>query len=728
MESERVRATAHYVWKDADTLGCGSFGMVFRGSSKEKGEPVAIKTLLMNRAAGKQVEEQHMREIQLLENIDHPNVVKFIAVEHEISSNGAPIGTKVLVLELADTTLHQELERPENMFGLRDEAFLLLLANVASGLNHLREVHHIMHRDLKPSNILKTVDASGKTLYKLCDFGGARTVINDEEPMYSLVGTVEYLHPTIHEGVIRGREKGYTASCDLWSIGVTLYQAATAKLPFCPTGGVRNNRLLMLQMTTRKPMGAISGSQTGDGMISWSEQLPVSTQLSEGLRPRVTAMLGGLMEARRTEQWSYERFFCEVAKLTRSPPIKLLLFDQARYLYVYETSSIDDFAVEFNRQLDAPIHEYFFWTDDKLQPLQTNAHLSELSSADHPFCFAVDTQCKMPTTLYLPRSRPKFEETDVVDLSGDVEVAKTLAGLAHFSSEETLTAAEMRTSALSTFSRIRAAFDAKSTEIERRIDESKKLWTAMRRQIDPIIKCSSLSEAVGRHLKQCQGSAETIRKELSAHEALFGQMKTQVMTLIVPCPPATVPREQLAARLARSTKTIDDAWMQFRKEKGLFAQSSLTVHELHWHRIAKERVKSESKVVIEVMKEEKSRLKQTIAQLAAPFKTVATALDKLNDRFLSEIQATAAMIDAFQDGIAQVVLEHFSDDHETLSLPAQTPAPVVRKPSAVLPSSAFQEPDINASMKDLLTEATQFREMTQQTAELMKSMLLQSAE
>jgi inhibitor of nuclear factor kappa-B kinase subunit epsilon len=56
---------------------------------------------------------------------------------------------------------------------------------------------------------------------------------------------VVFQHPAIHEGVIRGREQGYTASCDLWSIGVTLYQAAAGKLPFCPTGGARNNRLLM---------------------------------------------------------------------------------------------------------------------------------------------------------------------------------------------------------------------------------------------------------------------------------------------------------------------------------------------------------------------------------------------------------------------------------------------------------------------------------------------------
>lgn len=48
----------------------------------------------------------------------------------QIGSDGTSLGTKVLVLELADTTLQHELERPENMFGLRDDAFLLLLAHI----------------------------------------------------------------------------------------------------------------------------------------------------------------------------------------------------------------------------------------------------------------------------------------------------------------------------------------------------------------------------------------------------------------------------------------------------------------------------------------------------------------------------------------------------------------------------------------------------------------------
>lgn len=54
-----------------------------------------------------------------------------------------------------------------------------------------------------------------------------------------------FQHPRIHEGVIKGVELAYTASCDLWSIGATLYQAATAKLPFMPSRGARNDRLLM---------------------------------------------------------------------------------------------------------------------------------------------------------------------------------------------------------------------------------------------------------------------------------------------------------------------------------------------------------------------------------------------------------------------------------------------------------------------------------------------------
>ena len=78
----------------------------------------------------------------------------------------------------------------------------------------------ISHRDIKPNNIM--IDYNG--YLKLIDFGTAKFLNKDYTS--TVIGTPHYIAPEILKG------KGYSFSCDYWSIGITIYEIFYGKFPF----------------------------------------------------------------------------------------------------------------------------------------------------------------------------------------------------------------------------------------------------------------------------------------------------------------------------------------------------------------------------------------------------------------------------------------------------------------------------------------------------------------
>ena len=83
---------------------------------------------------------------------------------------------------------------------------------------HLHE-RSILYRDLKPENVM--VDEMGYP--KLIDFGTAKTV---RQRTYTIVGTPHYMAPEVITG------EGYFMQCDMWSLGIMLYEFVFGILPF----------------------------------------------------------------------------------------------------------------------------------------------------------------------------------------------------------------------------------------------------------------------------------------------------------------------------------------------------------------------------------------------------------------------------------------------------------------------------------------------------------------
>jgi hypothetical protein len=209
-------------------IGQGAFGVVFKGLLW--GQEVALKQLYLKQ--GKNSIKELMKEVDIMRNLRHPNIVDFLGV---VNPETAPApdqqslmvlpelqqlsSTAFIVTELCIKTLDDHLKSLcEEGQRLPLASVLLYAVDIARGLNWL---HHkgIIHRDLKPSNVL--LDKHGSC--KIADFGMAlnlrprRDTINSLTcGFFGVAGTPCYMAPE----VINGAQ--YGSAADVFSFGVLM--------------------------------------------------------------------------------------------------------------------------------------------------------------------------------------------------------------------------------------------------------------------------------------------------------------------------------------------------------------------------------------------------------------------------------------------------------------------------------------------------------------------------
>ncbi|XP_055309506.1 inhibitor of nuclear factor kappa-B kinase subunit epsilon-like [Sitodiplosis mosellana] len=170
---------------------------------------------------------------------DHENVVKLFDLQ-EIK--GVMSEQKVLVMEYCDCSNLQNLIDLKPL-GLDAIDFLHFFQHLTSAIKHLHD-RNIVHRDVKPDNSL-LAHHEGQIIFKLADFGAAR-FLKPHESYGSLYGTFEYLHPDIfakfyaHDLNFLPPKQAFNYNHELWSLGVTIFEAATGHLPFEPKEGRTN--------------------------------------------------------------------------------------------------------------------------------------------------------------------------------------------------------------------------------------------------------------------------------------------------------------------------------------------------------------------------------------------------------------------------------------------------------------------------------------------------------
>ncbi|ESO85217.1 hypothetical protein LOTGIDRAFT_168021 [Lottia gigantea] len=297
-----LQSSQNYTWNDADVLGKGATADVYLGRNKVNGDIVAIKQFRQTHRPGYDVE---YREMQLLQKLNHENVIRLFGIEQQ-SLNGSV----VIIMEYCEGgSLHALLDQPQNTYGLSESTFLLVLKHVVKGIQYLQSLE-IIHRDIKPGNIMRCFTEQGEVIFKLTDFGAARK-LEEEENFTSMYGTEEYLYPAMYETAVLRLPTGQTfdSRVDLWSLGVTFYHCATGKLPFTPHGG-RSNRETMFKIISQKETGVISGTQHFEnGPITWSRELPHTCLLSSGLKKMLVPLLAGLMETDQHRMINHDQLY-----------------------------------------------------------------------------------------------------------------------------------------------------------------------------------------------------------------------------------------------------------------------------------------------------------------------------------------------------------------------------------------------------------------------------------
>ncbi|CAN8097275.1 unnamed protein product [Discula destructiva] len=184
----------------------GAYGWVARAKEITTGKVVALKRLKIEPNDRNGLPVTGLREIQILKDCDHRNIVKLQEVV--VGEDTTKIENIFLVLDFLEHDLKSILEDMPQPF-LASEVKTLLV-QLAAGVAYLHD-HWILHRDIKTSNLL----LNNRGTLKIADFGMARYV-GDPPPhkLTQLVVTLWYRAPELLLGTAK-----YGAAVDMWSVG-----------------------------------------------------------------------------------------------------------------------------------------------------------------------------------------------------------------------------------------------------------------------------------------------------------------------------------------------------------------------------------------------------------------------------------------------------------------------------------------------------------------------------
>ncbi|KYQ91210.1 putative protein serine/threonine kinase [Tieghemostelium lacteum] len=193
-------------YKITKQIGSGVYGEVLRGVNLKTLEIVAIKR--MKKKFNNWNDCLQLREIKVLRELNHPNIVKL----KDVILEGNDL---FLVFEYLENNLYEIIKDRSKL--LPESKIRNIIYQIIQALHSMHQ-HNYFHRDLKPENILLLNET-----VKLADFGLARE-IQSKPPFTDYISTRWYRAPEV---LLRSTQ--YNAQIDIWAIGAIMAELYSLK-------------------------------------------------------------------------------------------------------------------------------------------------------------------------------------------------------------------------------------------------------------------------------------------------------------------------------------------------------------------------------------------------------------------------------------------------------------------------------------------------------------------
>jgi serine/threonine protein kinase len=203
-------------------LGHGAMGVTYKAFDVHLQCPVALKIINARFIGDDSARLRFVREARAAASVRHPNVASVFHL-------GESDGNYFYAMEFVEgETLEKVIQHSGR---IETDVALEIVAQLAAGLSAIHK-QHLVHRDIKPSNIMVSLEEGQLESAKIIDLGLAKVVAEEDtiSTAGSFTGTPGYASPEQFAGF------GTDIRSDLYSLGISLWEMLSGKLPFDGSG------------------------------------------------------------------------------------------------------------------------------------------------------------------------------------------------------------------------------------------------------------------------------------------------------------------------------------------------------------------------------------------------------------------------------------------------------------------------------------------------------------